>query len=540
MAKRVISIEIGKNITRAVEMDFQVKKPKIYSCFSFETPAGVLDDGLIRPDENFYNILKGAMKQFCVRTKDVVFTLNSGRILSCEVKIPLVKKSKIPGILMDNVRKYFSVDLTDYQILHYITDKVNTKEDKHYRVCVLAVPNAVINSYELLAQDCNLKIAALDYAGNSIGQFVNKTVQEECSVVVKVDEELSVITIMNHGKVDLQRTVLHGVGTAVETMMASNVYGDRLSYMEALRVMGRCSAIRRHFDVEEGYWEDEDINPTITNTRIAITETLRLLIGGLKHILDDYISEHPAVRIQQIKLAGFGAQCNGLSILMSNELGYKVVALEEFTGINFCKGVDASEFKAAEYVACMGAALAPMNFQLGEDAGSKAMEAESLVMASLVYLMCAIASAFMIGYTMYRSNALENQRQQYYQQVTQLYPAKQTYDAYEAAKEELARCQEIDKLTDTQIQKVWTFIDEMEMNMPPDLVIETLSIDGQGIAMNVSVSTKEALAEALIRLRSFEYVEAVSCDGANQNTDESGNTTVKAVVTCTFTDAGIK
>ena len=35
MANRVISIEIGREVTHVVETDFKVKNPKVYGSFSF-------------------------------------------------------------------------------------------------------------------------------------------------------------------------------------------------------------------------------------------------------------------------------------------------------------------------------------------------------------------------------------------------------------------------------------------------------------------------------------------------------------------------
>ena len=54
-AQRVLSIEIGYSLTQVCEMDYNAKSPKVYGVFSMKTPDGILDDGYIRPTEEFIN-----------------------------------------------------------------------------------------------------------------------------------------------------------------------------------------------------------------------------------------------------------------------------------------------------------------------------------------------------------------------------------------------------------------------------------------------------------------------------------------------------
>ena len=48
MAKRVLGIEIGQNLTRVVEIDYKIKNPKVHSMFSFPTPPEMIEDGVVR------------------------------------------------------------------------------------------------------------------------------------------------------------------------------------------------------------------------------------------------------------------------------------------------------------------------------------------------------------------------------------------------------------------------------------------------------------------------------------------------------------
>lgn len=48
MAKHVLSIEIGTQVTKIVEIDYKKKNPHVYRAVSFATPEGVIEDGVIR------------------------------------------------------------------------------------------------------------------------------------------------------------------------------------------------------------------------------------------------------------------------------------------------------------------------------------------------------------------------------------------------------------------------------------------------------------------------------------------------------------
>ncbi len=533
MANRVISIEIGKSITRAVEMDYKTKNPKVYTCFSFETPVGVLEDGMVRQDENFCNLLRGAIMHFGVRTKKVIFTVNSGRIASRDVQIPMVKENKISAMLMANSSEYFPVDLAQYQLVHRITETVNTKEDKYHKLTVLAVPNDLVKTYERLAEDCGLTIAAIDYVGNSIGQVMKKGVTEEDTVLIKVDESSSMITVMRQGKVDLQRNVAYGIEETVETMIETNVYGTDLSYADALQIMRRKTCIRRHIDVEEGYEEEEDVNDDIANARAEITESLRMLIGNIGRVLDYYISRNAEVDIRHVRLIGLGADLSGLSKLMTNELGIKVTPFQNFPGVNYGRITEEGGIKISEYVTAMGATFDPLGFQFtGSEA--RAEDEVSLATAGLVFGICALASVAMIGWCMVRSYMLSEEKDNLKGQVAQLQPAKKVYDNCNAAREELTQCITMYLLTSSPVDALRTFFTEIEEHIPSDLRFENFSTTAEGITMSVAAGTKESLSEFIIQLRECETIGTLSCSGLQHTIDEAGIPKVTATIVCTY------
>ena len=108
LASKVLSIEVGQATTKVVEMDYKSKSPKIYNMFTVETPADVVQDGVVSRSEEFIVAIKGELRRRKIKTTSVVFTVSSGRIANREARIPLCKPKQIMAIVTANAFDYLS------------------------------------------------------------------------------------------------------------------------------------------------------------------------------------------------------------------------------------------------------------------------------------------------------------------------------------------------------------------------------------------------------------------------------------------------
>ena len=102
MNNRVLSIEISNSFTKICEIDYKVKKPKVYKVLTVETPEGVVVDGMLQPTQEYADHLVNALGTNGIRTKKVIFTISSTRVASREVQIPNVKANKIEALVKTN------------------------------------------------------------------------------------------------------------------------------------------------------------------------------------------------------------------------------------------------------------------------------------------------------------------------------------------------------------------------------------------------------------------------------------------------------
>lgn len=84
---------------------------------------------------------------------------------------------------------------------------------------VAAVPSEVAESYYNLAKTMGLKIAFIDYVGNSTYQIMKQQIGPEVSLVIQVENDSTVINIFKENVLQLQRMVPYGKSMLVNAVM---------------------------------------------------------------------------------------------------------------------------------------------------------------------------------------------------------------------------------------------------------------------------------------------------------------------------------
>ena len=525
MAGKVVSFKIGDSVTHVAEVDYEVKAPKVYHAFTFETPEGVLDDGGIRVTEDFINLVKRGMSESGIQNNRVIFTMSSGRVASREVTIPLVKETKIKSLLVANSKDYFPVDLAQYQLVYRIinTDKVQ----KQMNVSVYAVPNTLIDSYQALAKALGMQLVAIDYYGNSIYQAMTHSMDQELSASICIDDNTSMITIIKEGMVLLQRNIGFGIDDAVFAMRESTLVKPGSDYIQSLTQM----QMNLCFNEELRSKTTMDAGAPVT-AKDKITTSLTMLINNISRVLDYFASRNPDVEINHISLIGLGADCLGLDRLLTNELGVDVTTMVRFGSTDVTKTLSAQRFHLGEYYSCIGAAISPLNFTLAER--DRASERESYVVPFLVFGAFALVSLAVVLIGLMQNLLLSANNKQLQTTIDEKKPVVEVYNNYVTQKVIHDGMITIDSSSNVPNDKYLDFLGEMEKRIPADMVVESLSISDDTISMSLSCRTKASAAEALIQFRQFESVYNISCSGISEDKEDSGAKKVSFDVTMSY------
>ena len=542
MNNRVLSIEISNSFTKICEIDYKVKKPKVYKVLTVETPAGVVVDGMLQPTQEYADHLVNALGTNGIHTKRVIFTISSTRVASREVQIPNVKANKIEALVKTNANDYFPVDLTQYEIGHYLAGGL-TEEGK-LRVMALAVPKALLNSYYQLAQMCGWEVECFDYSSNSLYQILRDEKSEKVTMMIKIDENSTIVTVLSAGKVLLQRTVAYGVQDAIETMIASGAYAanDPMSAVERFQKKTCLNRVLHQGDKlwEEnaGRWEDEDAgNVEVTAARQKITSTLEPLIVGVNRVIDFYDSRNGDTPIERTYVTGLGGSFSGMSKLFTNCLERKVHTLSDMEDkIGMSKAIRST--RPAAYISCLGAVLAPVGLIDKSQQKAKGMTVVSgtnytfvsvavLVLGVILSIAMAVTSL-----TRYFGTVAENAALQ--ARVEELQPAQAVYNEYLSAAAQYDKYKYLYEYTENPNENLVEFINELEQILPDSFYTDSFSSDQTGISMTVNVEGKAAAARTILNVRNMESIEDVQISNITDNQDEMGGSWVMFSMTGTY------
>ena len=137
---------------------------------TYDTPAGAVEDGMIRNQEAVRELLKTITKEPEFKgVRQTVFVLSTSQVITETVAVPDLPASRLEKLLQTNVDMYFPVDMRDYQLVWQVVGpKPNENGSKEVLVQLWAMPVNMLSRYYQVANTCGLSVVAIDYIGNSI------------------------------------------------------------------------------------------------------------------------------------------------------------------------------------------------------------------------------------------------------------------------------------------------------------------------------------------------------------------------------------
>ena len=530
---RFLSIEAESTQIRVGEVEISGRKGRMLQCFCVPVPQGSVEDGQIRDTKGLGELLRQQLNERGIRTKKAWFVTGSTRIASREVQIPLVKKSRIQSIIEANATDYFPIDVTKYVMSYMILGITGEKgkkgeeaeqkkaadQERQYRLMVYASPKAISTAYYEFAQSAGLTLSGITFTGNTVYQTVQEEYTSGAHILIKVELENTGISIIRDGKLSFQRNINYGIESAVETIRSFPQFGDRLEVQDALQLLSEKKWIYPSLDGEIG--EEPD------TVKSEVTESLRYLVGNISRIMDYYISRNGDVNFESIVLCGLGGQVQGLTELLTHELGQKVELLTKI--VRYSVPETNKNEGLFLYIAVMDPVKSGLN--LMEKTGRKQKEVkETLSGAWVVFGVGALAAVALaaagVGARIYQTHEQERLNQR----IAEEQSIEDVYAAYNNAKSQYDNFQSMYAYTNTPNEGLEAFIQEMEEKMPSSITVETFSSTGSQVSFSMRVASKSEAANTLIQLRTFDSLSSVTTTGI----DEGEDGTVTMSVTCTY------
>ena len=520
MANRVLCIEIGNRMTHVVETDFKVKEPKIYKSFSFQTPDNLFKEETLADVLPFKERLDAGLEEHKIKTRKAVFVLASSRIASRDVVIPHVKENRIRTLLYANSAEYFPVDLEKYQLSYRLLDEVEEEGEQKYKLMVLAVPNEMIDAYKSLAKVCLLTLVDLDYIGNAATQLLEKNIKNDLYAAVRLEEDTTMITIVRENKIELQRTFPYGIADVIQAVQKSGHFGEDIDFYETLEKMRKENVLTL---------EEEEI-------REDITEGFRAITGNVSRVMNFYSSNHAGAEMENVVLYGTGADICGMEQYLSDELSIPVSGESLREALPQEKG-NTGDYYPLMYLTCVGAAVNPMKFRLEDEkevAEKKKEHKQIHIEPKNFFGICVVVSLVLLlavvpyyGYLKMVVHKLQKERSE------KQYLADE-YKEYNQAKTEYEKIENLYQETTTTSEGIGDFIDELEKNMPSDILVRSITSNSESVTMDIRVSSKREAAKVVDELSGFESISDVQVESLEETKSETNQSYVDFMVVCTY------
>lgn len=531
MISKVLSIKVGGSVTRVCLMDYRSKNPRIYKNFSMKTPEGVISDGVLQGDiKSFASSLRSMITEKNMHTKYVVFTVQSTKIATREVKLPYTKANRVGAMVAANAGDYFPVDLANYQLSHNILGiEEDEEQGKKYKIQVLAAPKNLLDGYMQLAELCDMDIVAIDYAGNSVYQVVKTECTSGANLVMKVGETTTLLMVIEDSSILLSRTIPYGIDEAISEIQSNTAFGPKLSYEQAVTLARRKTCIRRSIQEQFSNMEDEDeedINEKdesaeLLEAKKAVTEAFGTLINQINRMVDFYNSRYPKKPIHRMYLTGMGGEFSGLSKLLTNSIGSKVTVLSKIQGLHIDRFFKDTSF--GEYIENIGAAMAPINlYEIKKKKDATVAGVDKNIIPVVVFAVCMGVSIVLVV-TSILPYVIEKQTNEHNKvMVESLRSIEPVYNEYVTIKAENEYLTSIEDYTWTHNGQLVEFIEEMESKMPSSIKVTSFTSNRTGFTIGLSVNNKKEAAKVITQFRTFNSVADVTVSAIADTKNDAG------------------
>ena len=518
-ASRVLSIDITNESITVVDITAAAKKQTyIHKVLIFETPEDSYEDGTIRDPERIAAEIRSQLQANGISNKNAVFVMNSSRIINREVTIPFVKDKAVAGIIQSNASDYFPVSIDDYVVSHSVLETTQDENGvKQMRVMAVAAPEAMVRSYYDLGTACGLKVQDLDYIGNSMLQLIKtQTTEQSTTMVIQLGSEATVLNVVQGEKLLLQRNVPYGTSPAVNVVMEER----GVDATTAMTILQNEQLITVDFDDNEA------------------TGAFRYLINNIGRVMDYYATQHPNEPIDDVFLTGDGALIKGIDGLFKIQLNVSTRIMDTLYNVKFDPSVDQRVYNPVYIISPIGAAIAPMGFELsaaGGGAGGKEKGTIGYAPFIIFTVLCAIAAAALSFYILNKKSNLQDEKRSIEAQIAEKEYIEKIIAEHSAAKARRDDALSMSASTYQLNEQALAFINEFEEKIPKSVYITSFTSSNSGVSVGVMATSYDDVAQLIVNLKSISIIDNVYVASVTTvRADGAGDDVFQFNLTCTY------
>ncbi len=515
MASKILSIELSNTTIRIVQMDYKTQNPRVYYHVVCNTPEASINDGyLINPDAVANAIRTALVSNRIKGTKNVIFTISSTKIVTREQQLPQMKPAQLDSMIQTNLSDYFPIDLDNYQVAYTVLGTIDEGKDAgKLRVSIMAAENNLVESYKQLAASCGLSLVQVDNVANSVYQVLKSENRPQCKMVLKIEENSTSVLVIKNESLLLQRNIGFGFLPAIREIMHQPAF-QAVSEFDARNIAMKRACIRKTLNEGTMITDNEDMpepseGTAMTNARQAVTDSLEDLIKGIQRVLNYYNSTNSSNPLDVCYVCGAGGSINGISHLLSNELGLKVTVLRKLENVAYSVLGDNADLY--NYVASIGAIYAPVGF-FSKAKANKAKQTNYGKLIPLVVVLAVLIILAIVGKGFLDYKNAKDRNDELKITEARYKESEQVYLKYSAVLDFYKEVIAGEAATQRSTDNIADFLSELEQKMPTEMTISEFSSDDYRFTMKVDVLDKNTAIGIIETLRTFDTVSGILVD----------------------------
>ncbi len=520
MASKILSIELSNTTIRIVQMDYKTTNPRVYYHVVCNTPENSINDGyLINPDAVANAIRTALVSNRIKGTKNVIFTISSTKIVTREQQLPQMKSAQLDSMIQTNLSDYFPIDLDNYQVAYTVLGTIDEGKDAgKLRVSIMAAENNLVESYKQLAASCGLVLVQVDNVANSVYQVLKSENKTQCKMVLKIEENATSVLVIKNESLLLQRNIGFGFLPAIKEIMHQPAF-QAVSEFDARNIAMKRACIRKTLNEATAITDSEDMpepseGQAMTNARQAVTDSLEDLVKGIQRVINYYNSTNSSNPLDLCYICGAGGAINGISHLLSNELGLKVSVLRKLENVSYSVLGDNADLY--NYVASIGAIYAPVGFF----SKARADRNKNTTNFKTLSILCAVLSGIIVlgllgkGYFDKKSQADDNMNLKATE--ARYLESERIYNQYAAILEFYQQTLTGQGMTVRNSDNIVAFLGELEKKMPSNMIISEFTSNDTYFTMSVRVEDKNTAIGIVETLRGFDSLQSVGISNIDE------------------------
>lgn len=526
MAKKVLSIETGVYWTKVCLVDYKKAVPHVYAAFSFPTPEHAIEDGYIREGDSFSRALREELVKRRITEKNVIFSINSSRVVTREVNLPEMKEKQLAGVVQSQAREYFPMDVAGYTIAHKTMGKVETESGKQLKLQLVAVPDNLLNNYSNLAKEMGFEIVNFEYIADGAVAFLEKRTMEN-GVMVQLEERTTVISVIVDKTMVFQRVTPYGYGTVLAAVLEHSVLGIG-DEREAFAFLTKEDVLHREpraADYQKAENMDEDKKEELLSEAYdEVRDTLHYLVRVVNTALDYYKNQTKGELNGNLCIIGDGIKIAGLKELLEAEVSIPLMQPDYASMIHAAGNKTEElfgELGIIGFLSCIGASVTTFEIHPKEESG-RAQQKNDMVLSYVAFGGVVVVCIFLVASVgiRYFLAAAEHNRLQ--REIQKLAYIQEVYNENEKARNDLAPYQEFDNATVTKNEKFSSLLASLEEQLPKTVALQSITISEGSISMNMTSDTKLTVAQMLMNLKEIPFLTNISIPTMTEGENAAG------------------